>query len=69
MSANDHPFKKGDKVRIIRARHGWHDGNATGVVETVYVNKQGIYSYSVKGTGEHKGYDFEIDHTRDLTED
>ena len=69
MSANDHPFKVGQNVRIIRARHGWHDGNAKGIVSGVYKNSHETYSYSVKGLGDFEGHDFEIEHTRDLIED
>lgn len=54
-------FAVGDEVSITRERHGWHDGQKSGLIASL-----SEYSCSVAGTGDDEGYLFEIRHPRDI---
>jgi len=61
--ANDEPFEVNDRVAIIRARHGWHDGQKEAVVIDRHRNGQGTWKYLVE---DDDGQQHSITHTRDL---
>jgi hypothetical protein len=63
--ANDHPFRKGDHVAIIRTRRGWLDGTADGKVIHRDRRSTGTYFYTVRT---RDGVNMEVEHTRDLSE-
>jgi len=63
--ANDDPFEINDRVGIVRARHGWHDGEIEGTVTERWQSPQGTWKYRVT---DDDGNDYEIAHTRDLVE-
>lgn len=66
MVANDNPFNVGDRVAIIRIRHGWHDGRLEGTIVSRYVRPTGTYSYSASVEDSEIGdYEVDIEHTRD----
>ena len=56
------PFKVGDEVRVIRARHGWHDGRLLATITARHQRLTGTWSYdAVTVDGDY----IEIKHTRD----
>lgn len=57
------PFKTGNRVAIIRYRHGWLDGSVQGVVKAVDTKESGDCKYVIFGDD---GNDYEIKSTRDL---
>lgn len=60
---NDHPFKIGDKVSVIRTRHGWHNGSLHVIITSCKQNPQGTWSYTAKELD--NDFTHEIQHTRD----
>lgn len=58
------PFKTGDRVAIIRSRHGWFDGQIQGIVVKREQHPHGTWSYVVR---DDDGYEHDILHTRDLS--
>ena len=63
MVHNSHPFRRGDRVRVIRTRHGWHSGDLSGTVVSAWQTITNVWHYTVRDV---EGYDHEILHTRDL---
>ena len=61
MKKREH--KVGDRVSIIRARHGWYDGSVHGKVTSVNYRSGGAAHYEVKGDD---GHDYEVRATKDL---
>ena len=57
------PFRVGDRVRVIRARHGWHDGAVSAVVTWCRQRPTGTWEYQVR---DDAGTIYEVRHTRDL---
>ena len=51
-------FEVGDEVAIIRARHGWHDGNTHGKITRLSTHE------AIVMTDDHSRY--EIEHPRDI---
>lgn len=62
MVANDTPFKVGNKICVVRERHGWHDGRLKAVITGVYRRTTGTHYYSAIT---EDSVSIEIDHTRD----
>lgn len=56
--------KVGDRVGIIRARHGWYDGSVHGNVTEVNHRSGGAAYYTVK---DDDGNEYEVNATKDLT--
>lgn len=56
-------FIVGDRVGIIRARHGWYDGRVHGEVTSVSHRSGGAAYYQVIGDD---GHEYEVDATKDL---
>lgn len=57
-------FGLGDRVAVIRTRHGWHDGDLIGVITDI-----SDYRCRVKEIPQHQshmGGEYDIDHVRDL---
>lgn len=61
MKKREH--KIGDRVSIIRDRHGWYDGSVHGEVKNVSYRSGGAAQYEVKGDD---GHDYEVRSTKDL---
>jgi len=57
-------FDIGDKVSIIRHRHGWTDGTIFGVVTHRTRRINGTYFYVVADDENDSTYD--VEHSRDL---
>jgi hypothetical protein len=55
-------FKRGDKVSIIRARHGWFDGGTGGTI----VEISDMVCVVLCTFGHHKGSRVSIKHPRDI---
>lgn len=51
-------FELGQQVSIIRTKHGWFDGNESGIITE-------LSPHSATVTTE-EGYEYEIDHCRDI---
>jgi hypothetical protein len=49
--ANDDPFEVGERVSIIRARHGWHDGLLDGEVTRRWRTGTGTWKYGYSDSG------------------
>lgn len=57
------PFRTGERVVIIRSRHGWFNGEREGVVISRTQNEHGTWSYVVR---DDSGEKHDIRHTRDI---
>lgn len=51
-------FKVGDRVYIIREKHGWHDGGVEGVIADMTPHSAIVRS--------DDGIDYTIEHPRDI---
>lgn len=58
------PFEIGDRVAIIRSKHGWFNGACEGIIIRREQRPQGTWSYVVRGDD---GQEHDIRHTRDLS--
>lgn len=63
MLHNDFPYRKGDRVSVIRTRHGWHDGTLSAVVVSAWQTITNVWQYRVKDS---EGIVHEVLHTRDM---
>jgi len=61
---NSH-FKTGDKVNIVRTRHGWFDGKLSAIITEIFHHETKRVSYTVK---DDSGTKHEIYRTSDLRE-
>ena len=62
MTHNDRPFEVNEKVKIVRARHGWYDGRVEATIIDRWQNVQNTWRYIAK---DQEGQIYEIEHTRD----
>ena len=53
----------GDKVYVIRERHGWHDGNLICEIIEKHKRSTGTHWYFVRDSN---GNEYEVKHSRDM---
>lgn len=63
MQMSKDAFNVGDRVNVVRTRHGWYDGSLQATVVSRSQRDTGTFSYMVRDLD---GAVHEVNHTRDM---